>query len=118
MRTTVKQYPSILTWKTQGTPDSQDEDGNIIPGEPGEEFKAKCRYENFQGSNRKEMIGRDGKTVLATGSVYIKFGEPKPSRFTIGKIETEGEEIYSGEIMNTFEGQLNKTIYTVEYVGS
>lgn len=106
----------MLKWKTEGTSDSQDQDGNIIPGVPGVELTATCRYENFQGSNRKEYLGRDGKTVLATGSVFIKFGQPIPERFTVGTITTDGNEIYSGEIMNTFEGQMNKTIYTIEYV--
>ena len=116
MRTSVKQYNSILTWQTEGTPDSQDSDGNIIPGIPGEAVTARCRYENYQSANRREFIGRDGKTVFATGKVYIKFGDPKPPRFVVGTITTNGEEIYKGEVMNTFEGQMNKTIYTVEDV--
>lgn len=115
MRTTVKQYNSVLTWLSEGTPDTQDGDGNIIPGTPGAEITAKCRYENYQG-NRKEFTGRDGKTVLATGRVYIKFGEPMPPRFFVGVITTKGNEIYNGEVINTFEGQMNKTIYTIEDV--
>lgn len=118
MRTTVKQYPSLLKWTTEGTPDSRDEDGNIIPGIPGVEISARCRYENFKSGNRKEFTGTNGKTVLATGAVLIKFGDPIPSRFIVGEITTEGQEIYKGEIMNTFEGQMNKTIYTIEDVRS
>jgi|SRR5690606_7706288 len=112
----VKQYNSILSWQTEGTPDTQDSDGNIIPGTPGKTVTAKCRYENFQNANRREFLGRDGKTVFATGKVYIKFGEPTPPRFAVGVITTDGNEIYRGEIVNTFEGQMNKTIYTVEDV--
>jgi len=118
MRTSVKQYPSILSWETEGTPPSQDEDGNVIPGIHGEDFSSRCRYENFDSGNRKEFTGVNGKTVLATGRVFIKFGDPIPSRFIVGSITTEENEIYKGEIMNTFEGQMNKTIYTIEDVRS
>lgn len=115
MRTTVKQYNSLISWQTEATEPTQDEDGNIIPGTPGETITSRCRYENYQGT-RKEFIGRDGKTVFATGRVYIKFGDIKPPRFVVATITTDGVEIYKGEVMNTFEGQMNKTIYTVEDV--
>ncbi len=118
MRTSVKQYPSILSWKSEGTPPSQDGDGNVVPGIPETEFNSKCRYENFDSGNRKEFTGVNGKTVLATGRVFIKFGEALPERFVVGVITTEGREIYKGEIINTFEGQMNKTIYTIEDVRS
>lgn len=116
LNTLVKQYNSLISWETEGTPPTQDEDGNVIPGEPGETVTSRCRYENYQGSNRREFIGRDGKTVFATGRVYIKFGDTKPPRFVVGTITTDEQEIYKGEVVNTFEGQMNKTIYTVEDV--
>lgn len=116
MRTRVTQYNSSLSWLSEGTPDTQDGDGNIIPGVPGDEETALCRYENYQAGNRKEVIGRDGKTVLALGRIFIKFGEPVPPRFFIGTITNNGEIIYKGEIVNTFEGQMNKTVYAIEDV--
>lgn len=116
LRSTVKQYNSVITWETEGTPSHQDDDGNIIPGVPGEVVSAECRYENFKESNRREFLGRGGKTVFATGKVFIKFGEPMPPRFVVAEIATNGEVIYKGEVVNTFEGQMNKTIYTVEDV--
>lgn len=109
-------YNSVLTWSAPGTPDTKDEDGNIIPGTPGEEISAVCRYENFRLGNRLEFIGRNGKTVLAVGRVYVKFGQPVPPRFFVGTIRTGETEIYKGEFMNVFDGQMNSTIYTVEDV--
>lgn len=116
LRTTVKQYNSLLTWETEGTPPTQDADGNIIPGGPGETVTAKCRYENFLPGNRREYTGRDGKTVLATGKILIKFGEPVPPRFFIGTVTTGAVEIYKGEMLNPYEGQMNSTAYTIEDV--
>lgn len=116
LRTTVKQYNSVLTWKQEGTPDSQDGQGNIIPGTPGADVNAACRYENFQAGNRKEFTGRDGRTVLANGKVLVKFGEPVPPRFFVGVVTTGSVEIYRGEILNPYTGQMNATVYTIEDV--
>jgi hypothetical protein len=116
LRTTVKQYNSLLTWETEGAPPTQDGDGNIIPSIPGEPVTVQCRFENFQAGNRREYTGRDGKTVLATGKILIKFGEPVPPRFFIGTVTTGAVEIYKGEVLNPYEGQMNSTVYTIEDV--
>lgn len=109
-------YNSVLTWRKEGTPPTQDSQGNILPGEPGEEVRASCRYENYRLGNRKEILGKDGESILALGRVYIKFGEPTPPRFFEGEIYTKDQLIYKGEILNTFEGQMNSTVYTIEDV--
>jgi hypothetical protein len=117
LRTTVKQYNSLLTWETEGTPPTQDGSGNIIPGVPGETVTARCRFENYLSGNRREYTGRDGKTVLATGKILIKFGEPVPPRFFVGTVtKAEGGEIYKGEVINPYEGQMNSTVYPIEDV--
>lgn len=116
LRTTVRQYNSVLTWRQEGIPDIQDGEGNIIPGTPGDEVSVMCRYENFLQTNSREFTGRDGRTVLARGKILVKFGESIPPRFFVGVVTTNGVEIYRGEVINPYEGQMNSTVYTIEDV--
>lgn len=108
----VKHYPHTTTWEVEGTPAGKDPvTGFPVPGQPGEEISAISRYENFQKGGSKEWTNKNGKTVLQKGVIYLKKGEPVPKKFDTVKVTSpEFGEMYEGEVLNVYTGQLNTTI--------
>lgn len=108
----VKQYRDIVSWTTEGSPATKDPiTGFPIPGSKGEELESKGRYENFKSGNRKEYENKNGDTVYQKGTIYLKKGELIPLRFeTVTVTSPEFGEVFKGEILNVYKGQLNTTI--------
>lgn len=108
----VKQYRDVISWQLAGTPATKDPvTGFPIPSVPGETVTAKGRYENFSGTGRKEYVNRDGQVILQKGTIFIKKGQTAPNKFeTVTVTSPEFEEVFKGEALNVYEGQLNTTI--------
>lgn len=107
----VKQYRDVVSWQLAGSPPSKDENGFPIEGVPGDVVLSNGRYENFTANNRKEYTNRDGETVYQKGTIYLKKGSAIPERFeTLTVISPEFEEVFKGEALNVYKGQLNTTI--------
>lgn len=102
-----------MTWTGPGTPPTIDPvTGFPVPGTPGELMTAKCRYENFGMTNRREWTGEDGKSILQRGTVYVKFGDPVPDKFEhiVVTDDANGYKEFEGPVLNVYTGQLNSTI--------
>lgn len=108
----VKQYRDTLSWTAPGTPPGTDpETGDPIPGTPGEARTAQCRYENFRSNNHREWVDSDGKVVKQRGTIYVKDGEACPDQFEVVTVTSpEFQEVFHGETLNVYKGQLNYTI--------
>lgn len=108
----VRQYPDILKWVTEGTPSTIDpETGDPIPGTPGEEIDAKCRYEDWTGGVARTWMNKDGESVVPTGKIYIKFREDLPVKFEVIDLERVKAGIsLRMEILDVYHGQMNSTI--------
>ena len=97
----VKQYLDVCEWEVDGEIEF-DGNGFPIPAEPTEVKTAKCRYENFSGSNHKEWTNIDGKTILQRGTIYLRKGEEVPVRFQRVKVTRDGEIVFEGNILNGY----------------
>lgn len=107
----IKQYRDVVSWQLAGTPATKDENGFPVPSIPGETVTAMGRYENFTGTGRKEYTNRDGQVILQKGTIFIKKGQPAPNKFeSLIVTSPEFEEVFEGEALNVYEGQLNTTI--------
>lgn len=108
----VLQYPHTMSWTGEGTPASVDTDtGFPIPGVPGEVVSVKCRYENFNKTNRKEWTNEDGKTIAQIGTIFVPFGHEIPRKFKrVRIVDRDGDEVFEGPILNVYKGQMNTTL--------
>lgn len=108
----ILQYRDVLKWRGEGTPATIDPvTGDPVPGTPGSEITAMCRYENFRGRSSREWLNRDGETVLQRGTIYVKKGEQCPEKFETVTVESpEFGLVFKGEVLNTYQGQLNYTL--------
>lgn len=113
----VRQYLDLMVWNGATGPDGTDGDGNPIPGTPVIIENPLCRYENFQSGNRKEFLNRDGESVLATGVIYVKLGTEVPERFSVVTVTRDTDQVFHGEVLNVYKGQLNSTLHVLENVG-
>lgn len=112
----VRQYLDLMEWNGSTGEDGVDSDGNPIPGTPVPVSNAFCRYENFNAGNRKEFTNRDGEAVLATGVIYVRFGTQVPERFSWVSVTRNAVQVFEGEILNVYRGQLNSTLHVLENV--
>lgn len=95
-----------------GTPSTEDPvTGFPVPGQPGEEVTIMCRYENFKTGAVKEWTNKKNETVLQRGTIYVKWGQQMPTKFETVTVESpQYGEMFKGEILNVYNGQLNTTI--------
>lgn len=115
-----KRLDTIEWYESTGSP-TYDSDGNPIIPEPELKSLSACRYENFTSGNRRTYRNRNGEDVLATGTLYISYGEKVPERFTIVSIlKKRGVStiIVNAECLNVDPNQLNTTIHVTENVGN
>lgn len=110
----VHHYPHTMSWTGPGTPATVDPvTGFPVPGTPGETVTARCRYENFGMTNRKEWTGEDGQTIQQRGTIYVKFGEPVPGKFERVTVTDDYDGNYLEvdlPVLNVYKGQLNSTL--------
>lgn len=105
----VRQYPYDCNWEytTDGDIDSN---GFPLPSE-GRLKSVKCRYEAFQKGQFKQVTNEDGEVVEATGAIYFKRNSEYPERFKVVEIPQYNIKL---DVVHTYKGQLNTTVYTVE----
>lgn len=101
-----------MTWVGPGTPPTTDANGFPVPGSPGETVTARCRYENFGITNRREWTGEDGETVWQRGTIFVEFGQPLPRKFERVTVtdDTDGYLEFEGPVLNVYTGQMNSTL--------
>jgi len=101
----VNQYPDTLLIK-RGV-ETEDDFGYVSITDE-QIFGIKGRYEAFNESDFKEFEKLDGKTILADGVFYTQ-SEMIPNRFEVIEVRDKRHEV-----LHTYVGQLNKTIYLKE----
>lgn len=118
----TRQYLDTIEWdEATGTP-TYDSDGNPIIPDPERKAITRCRYENFsKGGNRQQFRNRNGEVVLATGTLFVKYGEKLPEQHsivTLKKVRGVNEIIVNAECLMVDPNQLNSTIHLYENVGN
>lgn len=105
----VRQYPYTCNW-IESIDGGVDGNGFPLPS-TGESKSVNCRYEAFQKGQFKQVTNEDGEVVEATGVLYFKRGSEYPARFKVVDILEYGVKL---DVIHSYKGQLNTTVYTVE----
>lgn len=105
----VVQYPYTCKW-TDTANSGFNGNGFPLPS-TGAAKEVKCRYEAFQKGQFKQVTNQDGEVVEATGVIYFKHGSEYPARFKVVEVVEYGIKL---DVIHSYKGQLNTTVYTVE----
>lgn len=116
----VRQYLDLIKWDSSTGEPIFDNDGNPTNPPVIEISTSKSRYENYKGG-KKEFTNKNGDSVFATGTIYVKYNEVLPNRFdviSLVKVRGINSVIKNFEVLSVDPNQLNSTIHVIEYVGN
>ena len=103
----ISQYPYTLQVLSI-TGETQDGDGNWIPGTPSWAFLSYCRDEAGSG---KEVVGEDGNSHVSTAIIFLPKGTPAVAAGTRVRVLNGDIVRLEDEVVYSRQDQLHSRIW-------
>lgn len=97
-------YPHTMTWNTPDGEATEDVNGYLVPGTPGEPRQAKCR---FRSSSNKMVKNQDSTESLQVGKIRIASRYDVPHLWANVTVVNGSTQVYQGLVKTRSEGQLS-----------
>lgn len=98
--------PHLMVWRTQDGEAGETPEGYPIPGNPGQDRQAPCRYHDSNGGN-KEFKNEDSTVVRQVGTIRCDVGEIPTSGTIVTVFGDDGNIVFKGPVRDVFKGQLS-----------